>query len=138
MPTFKTNPALGQYGYPVIAGNFARTSTVAGRAMTLLLMWRGRFPGQNPGDEPEGNSVWEDYENVSESEDTIEGVKQGHADALAPMLRDGSLSSVNVTDELRNIGGQQKRVFIISSRSSIGADPEDIVLLSPWLLNVAP
>jgi phage gp46-like protein len=115
-------------GAKVVAGEMLRTTTVAGRVVRLLLMWRGHWPAA--AGRVIGNAAWERMQRATGDAQTIRLVIQDFHDALDPLVQEGVINSVAVSTELTRKG----RLFYVSWRSRRG-EPNDVVLTDPESLN---
>lgn len=115
-------------GAPVSEGDFLNTTTDACRALRLLVMEAGQWPGGNGRED--GNRMWARAREAADHETTRRQMLDDCELALRPMVEDGSASGVEASTE-RNAKGRLVRVHWKGRRG----DPNDIVLRDPYSLN---
>jgi len=116
-------------GSPVEDGDYLQTSTDAARVVRHLLAWRGRWLGG--GGRVFGCAAWEKLQRAVDTEAVRAETAADFEEALRPLLMEGAVSAVEVTNRLDPGKG---RVFRVGWKGRAG-DPHDVVLRAPWLLN---
>lgn len=110
-------------------GNFERTDDISSRALRLICMERGHWPGVR--DKKIGSRLFELKRDTEENRNAIPGIVE---EALQPLVNEGSIDEIEVlVDDIEGAANGAGAVgFIVTYRNLVTGDDASHEIPAPW------